>query len=99
MGDVRHERTLIFIKPDGVQRGLVGEVLRRFERAGLKVVGLKMVHPKPDFLEKHYPNSEDFLRTLGGKTKEAFAAAGLDVKQQTGSEGPPPNGPARRGRR
>src|SRR3989304_1150343 len=88
MGDVRHERTLIFIKPDGVQRGLVGEVLRRFERAGLKVVGLKMVHAKPDFLEKHYPNNEAFLRTLGGKTQEAFAAAGLDVKQQTGSDDP-----------
>jgi len=97
MGDVRHERTLIFIKPDGVQRGLVGEVLRRFERAGLKVVGLKMVHAKPDFLEKHYPNNEDFLRTLGGKTREAFAAAGLDVKQQTGSDDPLTIGRAVRG--
>ena len=97
MGDVRHERTLIFIKPDGVQRGLVGEVLRRFERAGLKVVGLKMVQAKPDFLEKHYPNNTDFLRTLGGKTKEAFAAAGLDVKQQASSDDPLTIGRAVRG--
>ncbi len=88
MPDVRHERTLIFVKPDGVQRGLVGEVLHRFERAGLRLVGLKMVHARTDFLERHYPNDEGFLRTLGGKTKEAFAAAGLDVKQQTGSDDP-----------
>ena len=38
MRDVRHERTLIFIKPDGVQRGLSGEILRRFERAGFRIV-------------------------------------------------------------
>lgn len=97
MHNVRHERTLIFIKPDGVQRGLVGEVLRRFERAGLKVVGLKMVHAKADFLERHYPNSEHFLRTLGGKSREAFAAAGLDVKAQTGSDDPLTIGRAVRG--
>ena len=97
MGDVRHERTLIFVKPDGVQRGLVGEVVRRFERAGLRIVGLKMVHAKADFLEQHYPHSEDYLRTLGGKTREAFAAAGLDVKAQTGSDDPLAIGRAVRG--
>ncbi len=97
MSNVRNERTLIFVKPDGVQRGLVGEVLRRFERAGLRIVGLKMVQPGPDFLEKHYPNTEDFLRTVGGKTREAFAAAGLDVKQQTGSDDPLTIGRAVRG--
>jgi nucleoside-diphosphate kinase len=97
MLDVRRERTLIFVKPDGVQRGLVGEILRRFERTGLKIVGLKMVHAKPDFLEKHYPDDEDFLRTIGGKTKEAFAAAGLDVKEQTGADDPVTIGRAVRG--
>jgi nucleoside-diphosphate kinase len=86
MSDVRHERTLIFVKPDGVQRGLVGEILRRFERAGLRIIGLKMVQPRAAFLERHYPNDEPFLRTLGGKTKEAFEAAGLDVKRETGSD-------------
>ncbi len=86
MRDVRHERTLIFIKPDGVQRGLVGEILRRFERAGFRIVGLKMVQATSTFLERHYPTDETFLRTLGGKTKEAFEAAGLDVKRETGSD-------------
>ncbi|MGH2452228.1 MAG: nucleoside-diphosphate kinase [bacterium] len=86
MSDVRHQRTLVFVKPDGVQRSLVGEILGRFERAGLRLVGLKMVRAQPDFLERHYPGDEGFLRTIGGKTKEAFAAAGLDVKAQTGSD-------------
>jgi nucleoside-diphosphate kinase len=88
MSDVRHERTLVFVKPDGMQRGLVGEILRRFERTGLRIVGMKMVWARPDFLERHYPGDEAFLRTIGGKTKEAFAGAGLDVKVQTGGDDP-----------
>jgi nucleoside-diphosphate kinase len=88
MKEIRKERTLVFLKPDGVQRGLVGEVLARFERAGLKVVGMKMLRAGRDLLERHYPSDEAFLRTIGGKTKEAFAAYGLDVRQETGTDDP-----------
>ncbi len=48
------ERTLIIVKPDGVQRGLVGEVLGRFERRGVKIVGLKMIQVSRDLAERHY---------------------------------------------
>ncbi|MFH1133924.1 MAG: nucleoside-diphosphate kinase [Nanoarchaeota archaeon] len=48
------ERSLILIKPDGVSRGLVGEVLSRFERAGMKIIGLKMVWVANDFAQEHY---------------------------------------------
>jgi len=48
------EQTLVLVKPDGVARGLVGEVIRRFENRGLKVVGLKMVKIDTDFSKKHY---------------------------------------------
>lgn len=78
----------MFLKPDGVQRGLIGEVVARFERAGLKVVAMKMVQAGRDLLDRHYPSDESFLRTLGGKTKEAFVAYGLDVKAQTGTDDP-----------
>jgi nucleoside-diphosphate kinase len=88
MSDARHERTLVFLKPDGVQRGLVGEVIGRFERAGLKIAGLKMVRPGAGLLERHYPSDEEFLRTLGGKTREAFEAAGRDVRAETGTDDP-----------
>jgi nucleoside-diphosphate kinase len=48
------ERTLVLVKPDGVQRGLVGEILGRFERKGLKVVGLRLLHVDDDLAERHY---------------------------------------------
>ncbi len=88
MPDARTERTLIFLKPDGVQRGLIGEVIGRLERTGLKVIGLKMLRPTADLLARHYPSDDGFLRTIGGKTREAFEAVGLDVRQQTGTDDP-----------
>ncbi len=48
------EHTLVLIKPDGVYRGLIGEVIQRFERAGLKIVGMKMEWIEKDFAKKHY---------------------------------------------
>lgn len=88
MREIRRERTLMFLKPDGVQRGVTGEVLARFERAGLKVVGMKMIRPTRELLDRHYPDDELYLRTVGGKTKEAFASYGLDVQAQTGTDDP-----------
>jgi nucleoside-diphosphate kinase len=48
------ERTLILIKPDGVQRLLAGRILERYEQRGLRIVGLKMVHVDRDLAERHY---------------------------------------------
>jgi len=53
MGDI-HERTLILVKPDGVARGLVGEITKRFEHRGFKPVGIKMLLPTKALLEQHY---------------------------------------------
>jgi nucleoside-diphosphate kinase len=52
-------RTLIFVKPDGVRRGLVGEIIRRFEKRGVRIVGLKMVQPTRDLAERHYAVHRD----------------------------------------
>ena len=49
-----HEKTLVLVKPDGVQRGLIGDVLHRFERKGLKVIGLKMMSLDEAVLREHY---------------------------------------------
>jgi nucleoside-diphosphate kinase len=76
----RHERTLILIKTDGIQRALSGTILARFEQAGLKIVGLKMVRAQRAMLERHYPADEAWVRTIGGKTREAFESYGLDVR-------------------
>lgn len=48
------ERTLVLLKPDAVQRGLIGEIISRFERIGLKIIGMKMVFADKDFASKHY---------------------------------------------
>jgi nucleoside-diphosphate kinase len=88
MADVRHERTLILIKPDGIQRALVGEVLGRLERAGLKIVALKMLRAERGVLERHYPADEAWVRTIGGKTREAFESYGMDVRALMGTDDP-----------
>ena len=48
------ERTFVMLKPDAVQRGLVGEIVNRFERRGLKIVAMKMVHVTTEFAHQHY---------------------------------------------
>ena len=48
------ERTLVIVKPDGVQRGLVGEIVQRFEKRGFRIVGMKMVQVSRDLAEQHY---------------------------------------------
>ncbi len=88
MTDPRHERTLILIKPDGIQRALSGTILARFEQAGLKIVGLKMVQAQRGMLERHYPADEGWVRTVGGKTREAFESYGLDVRAMMGTDDP-----------
>lgn len=48
------ERTFVMIKPDGVERRLVGDIIRRFETRGLRLVGMKLVHPSRELAERHY---------------------------------------------
>lgn len=57
------KQTLVLIKPDGVKRGLIGEIIKRFEQRGLKIVGLKMIHVDKDFASKHY--TEEIARKHG----------------------------------
>lgn len=61
------ERTLVIIKPDGVQRGLVGEILGRFEAAGLKIAAMKMEWPSKKLVGQHYTVDEDYNRGVGEK--------------------------------
>ena len=57
------QKTLVLIKPDGVSRGLVGEIIQRFEKTGLKIVGMKLIHIDKTFAAKHY--TEDLARRQG----------------------------------
>ena len=67
-----HEKTILIVKPDGVQRGLIGEVLKRLEMKGLKIVGLKLMNLSEEKLREHYahhvekpfyPGLESFMKS------------------------------------
>jgi len=70
------ERTLVLIKPDGVARGLVGEIMGRFERVGLKITALKMVHASHDDVDRHYALTEEWMKAVYDKAKAKYEASG-----------------------
>lgn len=74
---IQRERTLVLIKPDGVQRSLIGEIIRRYERTGLKLVGLKFIIPTAEMIKTHYLLNEGWLESVGKKSKEAYLKKGL----------------------
>lgn len=71
-----HERSLVIIKPDGVQRGLVGEIITRFEKKGLKISAMKMVWPSRELAAKHYDQPESAMKLLGERTLATYAEKG-----------------------
>lgn len=73
----KKERTLVIIKPDGVQRSLTGEIIKRFERIGLKIVGLKMTIPAEDHIEKFYTLDPNWRKVTGEKTIKSYKEKGL----------------------
>lgn len=75
------ERALVLIKPDGVERALVGKVIGRFEECGLRIIGLKMVRPDASSVERHYPADEEWLASVGRKTKAALRDAGMPTEE------------------
>lgn len=70
------QKTLVLIKPDAIEKNLIGEIIKRYEETGLKVVELKMLQAPLNIVEKHYPMESDYLESIGEKT----IAAGQKVK-------------------
>jgi nucleoside-diphosphate kinase len=75
------ERTLVLIKPDGVQRGLIGEIVKRFEQRGLKLSALKMVKGGEELIGKHYTDDLEWLESVGKKTRSSFAEKGIEMEE------------------
>ena len=69
--DDKQEQTLVIVKPDGVQRGLIGEVIKRYETCGLKLVALKMLIPTKELALKHYSTDPEWAMKTGTKSLEA----------------------------
>jgi nucleoside-diphosphate kinase len=74
------ERTLVIIKPDGIQRSLIGEIIKRYERVGLKMIALKMLVPTEEMAIKHYyeVGGDAWLEEVGRKAREAYKKKGLE---------------------
>ena len=64
----KKEKTLVVIKPDGIQRSLIGEIIARYERVGLKLVGMKMMVPTAEVVESHYTLDPEWVRLAGEKS-------------------------------
>lgn len=83
------EQTVVLIKPDGVKRGLIGEILRRLERVGLKIIAMKMVAASEDLLVKHYQSSDPVtLKRWGEKTLKTYTEYGKNAKKELGTDDP-----------
>ena len=82
----KQERTLVLIKPDGVQRGLIGEVIKRYEQTGLKLVGLKLAVPSPEFVEKHYLLDSNWKLKSGANTIRSYKEKGLTPPSENPEE-------------
>ncbi|MDP3982281.1 MAG: nucleoside-diphosphate kinase [bacterium] len=78
MTHLKHEKTLVLIKPDGVQRSLIGEIINRYERAGLKLVGLKILVPTSDMVDRHYSLDPSWKQSVGEKAIASYEKRGME---------------------
>ena len=93
----KQERTVVLIKPDGVKRGLIGEVIARVEKRGLKVISLSMVRPTREQIDEHYPKDPAWVKRLGEKSLATYAKYGWDAKEEMGTDDPVEIGKSVRG--
>jgi len=78
---IAQERTLVLIKPDVLQRQLVGDILSRFERKGVKLTAMKMLNATKEQVAEHYEGKEAYLIETGEKAKKGAIARGEDVSE------------------
>jgi len=76
------EKSLIILKPDAIQRGLIGELIQRIERSGLKIIALKMVNATEDQCWTHYNKDEAWFKEKGEKVAENRKARGMELEKE-----------------
>jgi nucleoside-diphosphate kinase len=81
----KEEITYLMVKPDGVRRGLTGEIIRRIEQRGLKIVALRMIEPDRDKVDNHYPKDQAWITRLGEKTTATYEKFGYDLDKDMGT--------------
>ncbi len=76
MAHPKKERTLVIVKPDGIQRALIGEIIQRYERTGLKLVAMKMLVPTESMIEEHYLLDPAWKKNVGEKAIQSYEKKG-----------------------
>lgn len=82
----KEEKTVVLVKPDGVKRGLTGEIVSRIEGRGLKIIALSMVWASREQMDNHYPKDEAWIKRLGEKTLGTYQKYGIDPKKELGTK-------------
>jgi nucleoside-diphosphate kinase len=82
------QKTVILVKPDALKRGLVGEVISRFEKVGFKLVSMKMIWVNKDHVAKHYMDEKKYLTNIGKRTLEDYKKFGFDPGESLGTNDP-----------
>ena len=83
-----NEKTLVIIKPDGVKKKIVGEIITRFEKVGLTISRMKMMVASEELARKHYNKDDVWCKKVGKKTISEFKEKGYDVVKTLGSDDP-----------
>lgn len=81
----KEEKTFVMVKPDGVMKGLVGEIIKRFEQRDLKIVALEMFQPTVEQIDSHYPKDDAWITRLGSKTLATYEKYGYDPMEDFGT--------------
>lgn len=82
------EKTLVIIKHDGVSRGLIGQIISRFERIGLKIVAFEFLESTEDMGNNHYPKTKEWLEKVGNRTLSDYKQRGVDPIKELGTDKP-----------
>lgn len=84
----KEEKTVFIIKPDGVKRGLMGEIISRIEKRGLKIIDIDMIQPTRRQMDKHFPKDKAWVRRLGEKTLSNYLKYAIDPERELGTSDP-----------
>ncbi|MBT4849982.1 nucleoside-diphosphate kinase [Candidatus Parcubacteria bacterium] len=82
----KKEKTYVMIKPDGVRKSLIGDIIARFEQRDLKIVALEMFMPTTKQIDDHYPKDEAWIARLGQKTLSTYEKYGVDANKELGTD-------------
>lgn len=79
------QQTVILVKPDGMKKRIVGDVIARFEKVGFKLVAMKLVWVDREHVGKHYADEKTYLTTVGQRTLDDYTKYGLDANESLGT--------------